>query len=185
MSTFYCACHVDKWAECVDQYGHGVRARRALKQGELLADPTAVFHHGPVPPNMRKDQYLKYSDGYFLMRSQHPYACAISYYLNEARPSEDPKQQVNLRWKVDTRHDRQLHQHRVLQWEVVSHINEGKELLIEYIKLMALEVRGARAPNGKGRGRGSDNSSGSKSDSSSSSSSSGTSLSDPAPSESD
>ena len=88
----------------VDQNGSGVVARRALRAGETLEDPSVVFV--PRPSDYARAHLPQYnalefgSMGFFRLREAAFGHCSLTYYVNEAHHHGGAGPDANVRYKV-------------------------------------------------------------------------------------
>jgi len=118
-------------AGVVDARGFGVVARRRLRAGDVLVDPTAVVVERPsdyARAHLGAYDYVAFGKGnYSQLREPALRHCSLTFFQNSASLC-DPPRRPNVAWFVsrDLRHGPQL------SWRLVADVEAGEELLAEY-----------------------------------------------------
>ena len=88
----------------VDDEGSGVVARRLIRKGEVLIDPSVIFVARPSEyARAHLPQYHALelgSMGYFRLREPAYAHCSLTYYVNEAGHLDSAGPEPNVRYKV-------------------------------------------------------------------------------------
>jgi len=116
----------------VDDEGSGVVARKLIRKGELLIDPSVIFVARPsgyAQAHLPQYHALELgSMGYFRLRDPAYAHCSLTYYVNEAGHLDSPGPEPNVRYKVVRPRGGGIS----LGLEALMDISMGSELLCRY-----------------------------------------------------